>query len=132
MAQKHLLFVELNESSHGLVGLLAAHEQGYFITFVTAGFHFYSEWTRALAEPCIGRMITKSSYEQLDEFMETIRLLHQEHPLDGVYASSDFEVETAAWIAESLGLRGCTRKSVHAARYKYEMRKILHHHQVAQ
>ena len=132
MAPKHLLFVELNESSHGLAGLLAAHKQGYFITFVTAGFHYYSERTRALAEPCIDRMITKSTYEHLDELVETIRLLHQEHPLDGVYASSDFEVETAAFIAESLGIRGCTRKSVHAARNKYEMRKTLLHHQVPQ
>lgn len=123
--KKHLLFVEMNESSHGPDALKQARALGYEITFLTIGLEHYYEHTRKLISETATRIMVMNTYDDFEVLIAATVKLHAEHPIDGVYASSDFEVETAARITDALKLPGHSFEAVRRTRNKALMRTRL-------
>lgn len=129
---KHIVFVEINESSHGLNSLKSAKELGYYITLVTAGLNNYKKVTKDEAEQYIDRLISMDLYNEFDCVIEVIKTIHQFHPIDGVYGGTDFDIYHAHKLGESLNLKLYSSERIDNSRNKYKMREILNLKKVEQ
>ncbi|MEB4887681.1 ATP-grasp domain-containing protein (plasmid) [Priestia sp. MF3] len=125
MGNKHILFIDMNETSHGLKALKKAKELNYSITFFTSGLEFYKESTIMEALPCINQLVKIDTHNNLDILVNEAKKINNIKKIDGVYASSDTEILAAAKVCDALGLRGNSYDAVLKCRNKYVMRKEI-------
>ncbi|MFI5528773.1 ATP-grasp domain-containing protein [Kitasatospora sp. NPDC051853] len=117
MTKPHLLMVggwkELIEKA------LAVGHRVSFVGDTTA-----AQWRDGwLEHNCLS--VHHASVEQISTCLVHARALHREHPLDAVVSFTEYGLETAAVIADALGVKGLPLRPVALTRYKDGMRAVL-------
>lgn len=130
----NLLVIESWVRAAGLVLPGKLREQGHRFTFVSRKPGFYADWARgagllgetpAADHPMLALAdeIVTAETNDLCELIPVLARLHRDRHFDGVLTICDYYLDTAALVAEALGLPGSTPASMLVARQKHLMRE---------
>lgn len=131
----HVLFIETNRSGYGYVFLRVAKELGCKITMAVVDPAYYLSDGQDMADSplrFVDRFVVSDTHNNIDDLQEQIMRLHRADPIQAVMATGDLEVQTAAKLADALGLPGNDPDAVYRARNKCLMRESLNRGSVPQ
>jgi S-sulfo-L-cysteine synthase (3-phospho-L-serine-dependent) len=116
---RYIVFVEANTTGTGMLALHKARNLGFVPIFLTNNPHRYQGLQQARA--CVHTCDTNS----IDEIRRMIKSKVREDRLFGITTTSEFYLETVAYLAATYGLPGNAPEAIHACRNKTETRLQL-------
>jgi biotin carboxylase len=133
-APANLLVIESWVRAAGLVLPRKLRAQGHHFTFVSRKPSHYSDWARGaglLGEEAAARHpmialadeVVTAETNDLAQLIPVLDRLHRKSRFDGVLSICDYYLDTAAEVADALGLPGPTPASMRVARQKHLMRE---------
>ncbi|HYO74010.1 MAG TPA: ATP-grasp domain-containing protein [Archangium sp.] len=129
----NLLVIESWVRSVGLILPRKLRELGHRYTFVSRKPEHYTGWAQGAgllgsgAEPhpliALADEVFVAETNDVERLVAALEPLHRERAFDGVLTCCDYYLETAAQVADALGLPGPSPSALRVARQKHLMRE---------